>query len=77
MAFANDRPISIQTDRHIISPDGRSISVKDRGFGNVLNGIEFSDTATAILGGTQIAIPLAGADAPMQAFRACIAAPVA
>ena len=73
--FDGPRGLTITTDRHQLA-DG-TVTVRDRGFGNVLNGLEFSDTATAILGGTQIAIPLAGADAPVQAFRACIAAPVA
>ena len=73
--FDGPRGLTITTDRHQLA-DG-TVTVRDRGFGNVLNGLEFSDTATAILGATQIAIPLAGADAPVQAFRACIAAPVA
>ncbi len=67
--------LTISTDRHRL--EGATVTVSDRGFGNVLNGIEFGDTATAILGGTTLAFPLEGADAPMQAFRACIAAPVA
>ena len=77
MAFANDRPISIQTDRHVISPDGRSITVKDRGFGNVLNGLEFNKRAYAILGDTTMGIDLTGIGPAITAFRDCPAANLA
>lgn len=77
MAFANDRPISIQTDQHSISPDGRSITVKDRGFGNVLNGLEFNSRAYAILGDTSVSIDLAGIGPAITAFRDCPAANLA
>ena len=77
MAFANDRPISIQTDRHTISPDGRSITVKDRGFGNVLNGLEFNARAYAILGDQTVGIDLEGIGPAMTAFRNCPAANLA
>lgn len=71
MAFANDRPISIQTDRHQLSPDGRSITVKDRGFGNVLNGLEFNTRAYAVLGDTTVGFDLAGIGSAITAFRNC------
>ncbi len=77
MAFANDRPISIQTDQHTISPDGRSITVKDRGFGNVLNGLEFNKRAYAMLGDTTVGIDLTGIGPAITAFRACPAANLA
>ena len=77
MAFANDRPISIQTDQHSISPDGRSITVKDRGFGNVLNGLEFNSRAYAILGDTTVDIDLTGIGPAITAFRDCPAANLA
>jgi hypothetical protein len=77
MAFANDRPISIQTDQHSISPDGRSITVKDRGFGNVLNGLEFNSRAYVILGDTTVGIDLAGIGPAITAFRDCPAANLA
>lgn len=77
MAFANDRPISIQTDRHVISPDGRSVTVKDRGFGNVLNGLEFNKRAYAILGETTIGFDLTGIGPAINAFRDCPAANLA
>ncbi len=71
MAFAGERPISIQTDRHIISRDGRSLTVKDRGFGNVLNGLEFNSRAYAVLGETTIGIDLTGIGPAISAFRDC------
>lgn len=77
MAFANDRPISIQTDQHIISSDGRSITVKDRGFGNVLNGLEFNTRAYAMLGDTTVGIDLTGIGPAITAFRDCPAANLA
>ena len=73
--FSGGTNLTITTDRH--SVEGSSVRVSDRGFGNVLNGIEFGDTATALLGNTVIPFSLEGADAPMQAFRACTETPVA
>ena len=73
--FSGGAGLTIQTTRHVVK--GNSVRVSDRGFGNVLNGIEYSDTATALLGDAEIPFALDGADAPMQAFRACIASPVA
>jgi len=74
MTFANDRPISIQTDRQTISPDGRSVTVKDRGFSNVLDGLEFNTRAYAMLGDTTVGFDLSGIGPAMTAFRACPAA---
>ncbi len=71
MAFASDRPISIQTDRFTLSPDGRSLTVKDRGFGNVLNGLEYNTRAYAMLGDTTIGFSLDGIGPAISAFRAC------
>ena len=73
--FQGAAGLLISTDRHRL--DGDTVTVSDRGFGNVLNGIEFSDTAVALLGDATISFPLEGADDPMQAFRACVAAPIA
>ena len=77
MAFADDRPISIQTDRHTISADGRSITVKDRGFDNVLNGLEFNKRAYAMAGDLTVGIDLTGIRPALQAFRDCPAANLA
>jgi hypothetical protein len=71
MAFAGERPISIQTNRFTLSNDGRSLTVKDRGFGNVLNGLEFNARAYAMLGDTTVGISLDGINPAITAFRAC------
>lgn len=75
MQFDGPMPIRIATDRHQLSADGLTVSVADSGFGNVLNGLQFNQTAVALLGAQRIEIPLAGAAGPTAAFRAC--APVA
>ena len=63
--------LTISTDRHVILGGGATLTVTDRGFGNVLNGLEFSDTATALLGDRAIAFALDGAGPAVRAFRAC------
>ncbi|MEO1679421.1 MAG: hypothetical protein AAFU80_14815 [Pseudomonadota bacterium] len=64
----------ISTPRHTLSPDGRTITARDTGFGNVLNGLEFNDTATAFTGQAAETLDLRG-DKPaapaIAAFRAC------
>ncbi|WP_322891619.1 MULTISPECIES: excinuclease ABC subunit B [unclassified Yoonia] len=77
MNFAGNRPVFIQTDRHRISADGRSLTVADSGFGNVLNGLEFNERAYAISGDTTVGVSLDGIGPAMAAFRACPAANLA
>jgi len=69
--FSGPRGLTISTSRHEMSADGTALTVRDSGFGNVLNGIEFNTTATAIVGGPVVSIPLAGAAPEVQKFRAC------
>lgn len=64
---------TITTDRHEVSEDGATLTVRDRGFGNVLDGIEFNETAFALLGNRSVAVPLQGAAPAVQAFRSCTA----
>lgn len=71
MNFDGGLPIAISSDRHTLSPDGRTLTVRDRGFGNVLNGLEFNTTATARVGTTEVIFPMRGIGPPMTAFRAC------
>lgn len=71
ITFDGDRPIAIATDRHALSESNTTVSVTDRGFGNVLNGMEFNRTAIATLGDRQVAISLDGAAEPVRQFRAC------
>jgi hypothetical protein len=75
--YAGPRPLMISTARHRLSADGRAVTVTDTGFGNVLDGLEFNATATAVMGGAQVAFSLAGAAEPVRAFRACTEAPLA
>lgn len=42
----------------------------DRGFGNVLDGLEFNETATALLGDQAVVLSLEGAAPAVQSFRA-------
>ena len=77
MRFDGPRGLIISTERHRLSDSGRTLSVTDTGFGNVLNGLEFNDTATALSGDIAVSFPLVGAAPEVRAFRACIAAPTA
>lgn len=77
MQFAGQQPISISTDRHQLSNEGRTVTVVDRGFGNVLNGLQFNHTATATLGTQVMSFNLADAADPVAAFRACDTLPSA
>ena len=69
--FDGPRGLTISTDRHVIFDGGATLIVRDRGFGNVLNGLEFNDTATALLGDRAIAFALENAGPAVRAFRAC------
>lgn len=77
MQFNGPAPIAISTDRHRLSNNNRTVSVADVGFGNVLNGLQFNQTATATLGDQAVTIPLEGAADPVAAFRACDVLPAA
>ena len=74
MAFAGGDALSIGTDRHIISGNGRTLTVKDRGFGNVLNGLEFNTRAYGIVGDFSVGFDLEGIKPAITAFRDCPAA---
>jgi hypothetical protein len=71
IAFDGGWPITIRTDRHQISDEGRTLTVRDTGFGNVLDGIGQNRLATAFVPGLELALPLDGAGGPLAAFRAC------
>jgi hypothetical protein len=77
MQFSGQMPLAISTDQHRFTNMGRTLTVTDSGFGNVLNGLQFNDRATAILGGQTIEIPLIDAADPVAAFRACDVLPAA
>ncbi len=69
MRFDGASPIAIGTDRH--TTDGPTLTVKDSGFGNVLNGLQFNATATATAGPLNITADLANAAEAVAAFRLC------
>lgn len=71
MRFSGTAALEIFTDRHVLSNDARRVTVTDRGFGNVLDGLQFNDTAVANIGTVTVEIPLAGAAEPVAAFRLC------
>lgn len=71
MRFEGEQPNVITTDRHVLSPDRRTLSVSDRGFGNVLDGLAGNETATGISGLGAISVGLEGAAPEVAAFRAC------
>ena len=77
IAFFGDSPFEITTNRHVLSDDQQTLTVRDRGFGNVLNGMELNVTAIATLGDQQVAFDLQAVDGPMQPFRTCELQPVA
>lgn len=69
--FDGAQDLTITTTRHELSDGGATLTVRDVGFGNVLDGLEFNDTAIAILADRIVAIPLVGAAPSVQAFRTC------
>ena len=75
LRFSGGREITITTDRHVIQNGGRTLVVRDQGFGNVLNGLEFNLAATAFTGGAARQVSLDGAAEPVRAFRACTSQP--
>ncbi|QJF50100.1 hypothetical protein [Roseobacter ponti] len=71
MSFEGDRPLQISTNRHMPSRDGLSVTVADRGFGNVLNGLQYNERVTATFGTADVSFSLAGAAPAVAAFRDC------
>lgn len=71
MRFVGPQGRVIGTDRHVLSADRMSLTVTDRGFGNVLDGLQFNHTTTAISGDVEVTFSLEGAAEPVAAFRAC------
>ena len=77
MTFADRAPNTITTPMHRLSDDNRALTVTDRGFGNVLDGLQFNDQAIAFLGDQAISFDLDGAAPEVQAFRECRPIPLA
>lgn len=71
LGFRGPQANIISTNRHVLSQDEATLTVSDSGFGNVLNGLEFNQTMTAVLGEQAVNVPLEGASEAVQAFRRC------
>ena len=71
LTYQGQRPLRIATNRHVLSDDGLSLTVTDRGFGNVLNGMQFNTRAIATLGDIEVTIDLTDAAGPTEDFRGC------
>ncbi len=61
MEFIGPRPLAI----------GTTLTVRDSGFGNVLDGLEYNAGAVAVSGATTIPMLLTDAAPAVRAFRAC------
>ena len=77
LRFDGPAAMTIGTSRHRLSADGRSLTVTDTGFGNLLDGLAFNATATALAGDMEIPFDLSGARPAVEAFRACGVVPSA
>lgn len=75
MKFIGGQGNRIATTRHTLSEDRRTLTVVDRGFGNVLNGLASNLRAVAESGEASVLIDLTGAAPEVEAFRACGTAP--
>lgn len=75
--FEGPNPLTISTNRHRLSGDKRRLTVTDRGFGNVLNGMQFNNRMVAIVGALQVEMSLQEASGPVASFRACKGVPSA
>lgn len=70
--FEGARGLTISTDRHGIDPkDPRTLTVRDTGFGNVLDGLKFNNRAVAVLGDLEVPVSLERAGPAVDEFRAC------
>lgn len=69
--FVGPFGLVIQTDRHALSEDGRTLTVTDTGFDNVLDGIGLNRTAIMLVGPAVMPVDLDGAGGPVAAFRDC------
>ncbi len=77
LRFEGPMAMTIGTDRHQLSNEGRTLTVTDTGFGNVLDGLALNGIAAALAGDTQVPFDLTGARQAVDAFRACGVVPSA
>lgn len=71
LRFEGPMAITIGTSRHQLSPDGRTVTVTDTGFANVLDGLALNGFAAALAGDLLVPFDLTGARPAVEAFRAC------
>ncbi len=71
LRFEGPAGLTISTNRHQLGNDGRSLTVTDSGFGNVLAGLSLNQRAVALIGDQAVPFSLAGAAPPTDAFRQC------
>ncbi|MEX0277704.1 MAG: excinuclease ABC subunit B [Ruegeria sp.] len=74
MRFDGPNPIEIATPRHVLSGNAASLTVTDTGFGNVLDGLEYNQTAYAFTQDGSTVFPLDGAAPQVRIFRDCAGA---
>lgn len=72
--FEGPQPRMIVTDRHRLSEGATRLAVTDHGFDNLLDGLQFNDSARAEAGSTAEAFGLQDAAAPVRRFRSCTTA---
>jgi len=73
--FSGASPFTITTNRHTLSNGGRTLTVADTGFTNVLAGMRFNDIAYAVIGDEQVPFSLSGAGAGVPPFADCTPLP--
>ncbi len=73
--FEGPRALTISTTRHVLSDGKRTLTVTDRGFGNVLDGLELNALAIALAEDTRVVLDLSAAAPEVAAFRACLVVP--
>ncbi len=71
LRFEGAAGLTISTNRHGLSNGDRTLTVTDTGFGNVLTGLAFNQSATALIGTESVSFSLRGAQDPTEAFRDC------
>ena len=77
LSFTGPAAMTIGTARHQLSDDGRTLTVTDTGFGNVLDGLAYNGTAAALAGDLTVPFDLTGARPAVEAFKACNVVPSA
>jgi hypothetical protein len=71
IAFLGGAENTISTSSHVLSDDGLSLTVIDRGFGNVLDGLSRNNVAAMFTGDMTVPFSLEGAAPEVAIFAAC------